>query len=272
MANELSEHAEKTDHKINWDKARVVATEKNLTTKLRLSSCALGGPTTKQPPGCTNESFEKCGTDLILFAGGPVIPTNKEQLLTSCPKEKASEKCARSYSTKCLARFPRGMVMLLLDGIRNEVNAKCNTSSPSGQEYLKHATCLNTNGAKLHQCMRDLTLILDQSVDAPQKSRLALSCCSFNTYRTCMTESVNGACDSSTKAYVDKLITGYAGDLLDTVVRQLQDRVRCLQDAAAIAKVDQDGEIYVTAVPAGTNRDQLERMNRSLSTCGDAMS
>ncbi|KAL1428765.1 hypothetical protein MTO96_016897 [Rhipicephalus appendiculatus] len=182
-----------------------------------LSSCALGGPTTKQPPGCTNESFEKCGTDLILFAGGPVIPTNKEQLLTSCPKEKASEKCARSYSTKCLARFPRGMVMLLLDGIRNEVNAKCNTSSPSGQEYLKHATCLNTNGARLHQCMRDLTLILDQSVDAPQKSRLALSCCSFNTYRTCMTESVNGACDSSTKAYVDKLITGYAGDLLDTV-------------------------------------------------------
>ncbi|KAL3212227.1 hypothetical protein MRX96_036053 [Rhipicephalus microplus] len=107
-----------------------------------LSSCAMAGPTTKQPPGCTNESFEKCGTDLILFAGGPVIPTNKEQLLTSCPKEKASEKCARSYSTKCLARFPRGMVMLLLDGIRNEVNAKCNTSSPSGQGWVSgHTEC-----------------------------------------------------------------------------------------------------------------------------------
>ncbi|XP_065294448.1 uncharacterized protein [Dermacentor albipictus] len=182
-----------------------------------LASCALAGPTTKTPAGCTNESFEKCGTDLILFAGGPVIPTNKDQLVTSCPKEKASEKCARAYSTKCLARFPRGMVMLLLDGIRNEVNAKCNTTSPSGKEYLKHAACLNTNGARLHQCMRDLTLVLDQSVDAPQKSRLALSCCSFNTYRTCMTESVKGVCESSTSAYVDKLITGYAGDLLDTV-------------------------------------------------------
>ncbi|KAK8785702.1 uncharacterized protein LOC144135390 [Amblyomma americanum] len=182
-----------------------------------LSCIAVAGPTTKPPPGCTTESFEKCGTDLIIFAGGPVIPTNKEQLLTSCPKEKASEKCARSYSTKCLARFPRGMVMLLLDGIRNEVNAKCNTSSPSGQEYLKHAPCLNTNGARLHQCMRNLTLVLDQSVEAPQKSRLALSCCSFNTYRTCMIDSVKGACGSSTTGYVDKLITGYAGDLLDTV-------------------------------------------------------
>ncbi|XP_077536612.1 uncharacterized protein LOC144148967 [Haemaphysalis longicornis] len=182
-----------------------------------LSSCALAATTTRTPPGCSTESFEKCGTDLIIFAGGPVIPTNKDQLVTSCPKEKASEKCARSYSTKCLARFPRGMVMLLLDGIRNEVNVKCNTTSPGGKEYLKHAPCLNTNGGKLHQCMRDLTLVLDQSVDAPQKSRLGLSCCSFNTYRTCMTDAVKGSCESSTSAYVDKLITGYAGDLLDTV-------------------------------------------------------
>lgn len=35
---------------------------------------------------------------------------------------------------------------------------------------------MNSNGVELHQCMRDLTLVLDQSVDAPQKSRLGLSC------------------------------------------------------------------------------------------------
>ncbi|XP_064485743.1 uncharacterized protein LOC135398250 [Ornithodoros turicata] len=174
------------------------------------------GPTSK-PAGCGTESFEKCGTDLIIFAGGPVIAKSKEEVGTSCPKEKASEKCARTYAQKCLARFPRGMVMLLLDGIKTEVNGKCNVTSNAGKEYLKHATCMNNQGEKLHQCMRDLTHVLDYSVDAPSKSRLALSCCSFATYKACMTESVKKPCGGDTSSYVDKLINGYAGDLLDTV-------------------------------------------------------
>ncbi|KAM7288696.1 uncharacterized protein LOC121047798 [Ixodes scapularis] len=184
---------------------------------LGLFEYTAAGPTTKTPAGCGTESFEKCGTDLIIFAGGPVIPVSKEELVTTCPKEKTSEKCARAYAQKCLARFPRGMVMLLLDGIRTEVNAKCNDSGAGHQEYLKHSGCMNSNGVKLHQCMRDLTQVLDQSVDAPTKSRLGLSCCSFNTYKTCMTEAVKSPCGTGTTAYVEKLITGYAGDLLDTV-------------------------------------------------------
>lgn len=45
----------------------------------------VAGPTTKTPAGCGTESFEKCGTDLIIFAGGPVIPVSKEELVTTCP-------------------------------------------------------------------------------------------------------------------------------------------------------------------------------------------
>ncbi|XP_075736219.1 uncharacterized protein LOC119161015 isoform X1 [Rhipicephalus microplus] len=38
VTNALAEHAEKTGHEISWDNARIVATEKNFTTRLNLES------------------------------------------------------------------------------------------------------------------------------------------------------------------------------------------------------------------------------------------
>lgn len=38
VTNALAEHAEKTGHAINWDNARILATEKNVTTRLNLES------------------------------------------------------------------------------------------------------------------------------------------------------------------------------------------------------------------------------------------
>lgn len=192
-------------------------------------------PTTK--PGCTQASFESCGSDLIIFAGGSTVPTTKEELATSCPKEKESEKCARSYAEKCLPRFPRGMVMLLLDGIKGEVTTKCKVDSTKSKEYLKHAACMNEHGNKLHGCMNQLTGYLDHGVGVESKARLQLSCCSFAEYRTCMADSVRAPCGEPTAKYVNDLITGYAGDLLDTVCANFQPGSEACNNAP---KVDVD--------------------------------
>ncbi|XP_003745591.1 uncharacterized protein LOC100907754 [Galendromus occidentalis] len=193
-----------------------------LIAAVALSAIAVSAGPTKDPQ-CTQDGLEKCGADLIIFASGPKVATNAAQLKEICPKEQASEKCARDYSNRCLPRLPKGMVTLFLDGVKAEVNGKCKEGHAKNKEYLKHATCMNSQGAKLHGCMSQLVAILDQTVSKgitgkdAQKKQLKDSCCSFGNMRSCMIESVKGPCGADTSKYVDSLIQGYAGDLLDTV-------------------------------------------------------
>jgi len=188
-----------------------------------VAALAHGNPT-KKDASCTQDGLEKCGADLIIFASGPKIATTAAELKASCPTEQKSEKCARDYSNKCLPRLPKGMVTLFLDGVRTEVTGKCKEGTAKNKEYLKHAKCLNDQGEKLHGCMQQLVNVLDQSVakaatasKADQKKQLKESCCSFTAYRTCMTDAAKGPCGADGAKYVDNVINGYAGDLLDTV-------------------------------------------------------
>lgn len=186
-----------------------------------LASAASAGPA--KDARCSQDGLEKCGADLIIFASGPKVATNAAQLKEICPKEQASEKCARDFSNRCLPRLPKGMVTLFLDGVKAEVNGKCKEGHAKNKEYLKHATCMNDQGAKLHGCMSQLVAVLDQTVSKgitgkdAQKKQLKDSCCSFGSMRTCMTDAVKTPCGADTAKYVDSLIQGYAGDLLDTV-------------------------------------------------------
>jgi len=187
---------------------------------------AQAGPAAKKEAlkeGCSQDGLEKCGADLIVFASGPKVATTEAELKAGCPKEQESEKCARQYAEKCLPRLPKGMVTLFLDGVRNEVSGKCKEGTAKRKEYLKHAKCINEQGVKLHGCMSQLVAVLDQSVaqvtegKPDQKKKLKESCCSFAAYRSCMVDNVKGPCGADTAKYVDGLIQGYAGDLLDTV-------------------------------------------------------
>jgi len=178
----------------------------------------------KKDANCTQDGLERCGADLIIFASGPKIPTTPAELKENCPKEQQSEKCARDYSNNCLPRLPKGMVTLFLDGVRTEVTGKCKEGSTKNKEYLKHAKCLNDQGEKLHGCMQQLVNVLDQTVSKAQgsskdaqKKQLRESCCSFTAYRTCMGDAAKGPCGADSAKYVDNVINGYAGDLLDTV-------------------------------------------------------
>lgn len=191
-----------------------------------LAPLSFAGPA--KDPMCTQDGLEKCGAELIIFASGPKVATTQAELKEVCPKEQASEKCARDYSNRCLPRLPKGMVTLFLDGVKTEVNGKCKEGHTKNKEYLKHAKCMNDNGAQLHGCMSQLVVVLDQTVTkaaaqlsagakANQKKQLKESCCSFASMRSCMIDSVKTPCGADTAKFVDNLIQGYAGDLLDTV-------------------------------------------------------
>ncbi|OQR70948.1 hypothetical protein BIW11_11293 [Tropilaelaps mercedesae] len=193
---------------------------------LTSASAVLAGPA--KDPICTQDGLEKCGAELIMFASGPKVATTAAELKEVCPREQASEKCARDYTNKCLPRLPKGMVTLFLDGVKTEVNGKCKEGHTKNKEFLKHAKCLNENGAKLHGCMSQLVAVLDHTVTkaaaqassngkADQKKQLKESCCSFSSMRSCMIDSVKTPCGADTSKFVDNLINGYAGDLLDTV-------------------------------------------------------
>lgn len=47
--------------------------------------------------------------------------------------------CARQFANRCLPPLPRGMVVVILEGISQEVSSKCNVSNPlHNGTYLRH--------------------------------------------------------------------------------------------------------------------------------------
>ncbi|XP_064485751.1 uncharacterized protein LOC135398258 [Ornithodoros turicata] len=165
--------------------------------------------------GCDTETLDKCGADLVIFGTGPKVPTNKKELLAQCEVEYAAELCAREFATKCLPPLPRGMVVVILEGISQEVSSKCNATNPLHHDFLKHAACMNKVGDRLHKCMKKLTLTLDYSASIEPHLRVGRSCCNFAEYLQCSGDAVKKDCGSEAEDYLKKLLTRSAGDFIE---------------------------------------------------------
>ncbi|KAM7288639.1 uncharacterized protein ISCGN_028839 [Ixodes scapularis] len=165
--------------------------------------------------GCNVELLDKCGADLVIFGTGPKVPENTKDLLAQCEVEFAAGVCARQFANRCLPPLPRGMVVVILEGISQEVSSKCNVTNPLHNEFLKYASCMNKVGDALHKCMKKLTLSLDYSASIEPHLRVGRSCCNFAEYLTCSGDAMKKECGEEAEEYLKKLLTRSAGDFIE---------------------------------------------------------
>ncbi|KAH9375288.1 hypothetical protein HPB48_020502 [Haemaphysalis longicornis] len=98
--------------------------------------------------GCSVEVLDKCGADLVIFGTGNRVPNTTEGLLAQCEVEFSAGVCARQFANRCLPPLPRGMVVVILEGISQEVASKCNVSNPLHNGEWKRESGLFSNSAK----------------------------------------------------------------------------------------------------------------------------
>ncbi|XP_003744815.1 uncharacterized protein LOC100899984 [Galendromus occidentalis] len=166
-------------------------------------------------PGCDPDKLDACGSELVIFGTGQRIPETREQLEMQCRVERAAEICARDFAKECLPPLPRGMVIVILEGISQEVTWKCDANHSLHQAFLRHAPCMNKIGDTLHKCMTNLTSKLDFSAGVEPHQRVSRSCCNFQEYIDCSHRAVERSCGKEAGEYIRKLLTRSAGDFIE---------------------------------------------------------
>ncbi|KAL1414144.1 hypothetical protein MTO96_000963 [Rhipicephalus appendiculatus] len=185
--------------------------------------------------GCSIEVLDKCGADLVIFGTGHTVPNTTKELLKQCEIEFSAGICARQFANRCLPPLPRGMVVVILEGISQEVSSKCNVSNPLHDEFLKHAPCMNKVGDTLHMCMKKLTLSLDYSASIEPHLRVGRSCCNFAEYLKCSGDAMRKQCGEEAEDYIKKLLTRSAGDFIEIAcINHRTDFESCKSSAAVV--------------------------------------
>ncbi|XP_077524181.1 uncharacterized protein LOC144135387 [Amblyomma americanum] len=185
--------------------------------------------------GCSIDVLDKCGADLVIFGTGHTVPNNTKELLKQCEVEFSAGICARQFANRCLPPLPRGMVVVILEGISQEVSSKCNVSNPLHNEFLKHAPCMNKVGDTLHKCMKKLTLSLDYSASIEPHLRVGRSCCNFAEYLMCSGDAMRKQCGAEAEDYIKKLLTRSAGDFIEIAcINHRTDFESCKSSAGVV--------------------------------------
>ncbi|XP_022660263.1 uncharacterized protein LOC111249986 isoform X2 [Varroa destructor] len=210
-------------------------------------------------PGCDPDKLDECGSELVIFGTGHRIPETEDELRQQCRIEREAEMCAREFAKECLPPLPRGMVIVILEGISQEVTWKCNPNHTLHHDFIRHASCMNKIGHTLHRCMTNLTLKLDYSAGVEPHLRVGRSCCNFQEYITCSSKAVEKSCGKEAGEYIRKLLTRSAGDFIEIAC------VNHKTDAPACRKVNAQGGISSNNVNYRIGQLNEVNSNRSMS-------
>jgi len=166
---------------------------------------------------CDKRKMDKCAVSVFVFGRRDVyLPKNEPEMVPHCEEEFEAEDCVRSYARRCLRPFPRQIIGVILMGASQVIRQRC---SPEGtKEYLSHYKCIKRTIPKLHDCMDQLVVSLDEIIKKPSDQRIPSACCSFSRYITCSVRPVREECKADPKAedYIAvKMIKGYASEVLD---------------------------------------------------------
>ncbi|KAH6925062.1 hypothetical protein HPB50_000222 [Hyalomma asiaticum] len=161
-------------------------------------ACFVGGVSSSAPlkdlPGCTFPEAEKCGYDFVPYFVKATLPEDAKGLATLCKHVKTQLKCAVDFSDKCLEGLPKGVISLMLMAVGDEYAMFCNTTNPKHKEYLDSIKCLNKAGQGIQKCAKDMFVAMFRASKAPDRQKIAYSCCYYEEFIECAEEALRKGC------------------------------------------------------------------------------
>jgi len=181
-----------------------------------LVGSALSAPSSS---ACNVTAIDQLSQEVFFFALNPVANLDPNAVKQDCRKEEEAIKFAGEYvDAGCITGVVVGMFKLIFEGASNEHAAKCTDGHERNKDYFKYVPCINKVGKQIGDCMRDMSSVMEASAaQAPDKNRIAYTCCETFRYYECVKKVIGTACDADHVNYGDRVVHGIAGDFMDTI-------------------------------------------------------
>jgi len=181
-----------------------------------LAASALSAPS---PSVCNMTAIDLLSQEVFFFAVNPVANLDPKAVKEDCRKEENAISFANDFvDAGCLKGIVVGMFKLIFEGASNEHEGKCTDGHQKNKDYFKYVPCINKVGREIGDCMRGMSSVMEaSSAQAPEKNRVAYTCCEIFRYYECVKKTIASACDADHVAYGDRVVAGIAGDFMDTI-------------------------------------------------------
>lgn len=178
----------------------------------------LGACQAQLKAGCKFETLRACGSDFIPYFNQSRLYESGQEFTDGCARDKSQIACTSKFVKDCLEGLPQAAALLAVKGMEENKEAVCSVGSEKYNEHQKSIKCLNSVGAKLHACIRELHGILQRVLaKVPAKDVIGHTCCRYYDTHDCVSGVLNPCESVGGKKYLLGVVEQVLGETLEFV-------------------------------------------------------
>ncbi|XP_050037831.1 uncharacterized protein [Dermacentor andersoni] len=178
----------------------------------------LGRCELKLNAGCKVETLRACGDDYVPYKKGPHLHESGQEFDEGCKKDRTQIPCTLKFINECTDGLPKASALVAIKALEENVEAICNVGSDPYKNYQKGIKCMNSQGGKLHKCIKDFVSTMERAiVKAPAKDVIHYTCCSYHDTVECLSKSLTPCESVGSKDFIIRVVEEMFGETLNLV-------------------------------------------------------
>ncbi|XP_050037817.1 uncharacterized protein [Dermacentor andersoni] len=187
---------------------------------LVLLGLLLGQCSAQLKSGCKMQTLRDCGSDYVVYSNNTRLPEGGVEFKQNCELYLKQIECSQKFGEKCLDNLARLVSTLALKAAEEDFEAACTEGNERNDLYKASIKCMNSVGAKLNICIKNLYEGLQTAVSNAQREEIVYySCCSYHSTVDCA-EAALADCDepdSPAREYITSVMERVFGQVLELV-------------------------------------------------------
>ncbi|UYV71511.1 hypothetical protein LAZ67_8003559 [Cordylochernes scorpioides] len=176
---------------------------------------------------------------MVLFMqGDSPIPTNEDELKSSCEYIQEANHCMGNYTEKCTTPMVRELMDVFMGDASSQLNEFCTPGSELSANFLQHSECLSEVYPEQRPCLQDFQAVIEKVVDkaTSNEDRVPTLCCfsdnrvdlfagcsGYNRFNQCVHGVIEPKCGAETVQYSTQMFEMIATTMPRTICSNFQD-------------------------------------------------
>ncbi|XP_049526789.1 uncharacterized protein LOC119458198 isoform X3 [Dermacentor silvarum] len=181
------------------------------------------------------QTLRDCGSDYVVYSNSTRLPEGGVEFEQNCGLFLKQIECSQKFGDRCLENLARVVTTLALKAAEEDFEAACTEGNERNDMYKASIKCMNSVGAKLNVCIKNLYEGLQTAVSNAQREEIVYySCCSYHSAVDC-TEAALADCDepdSPANEYVSSVMERVFGQVLGLVCGPYFPRVQPVAESS----------------------------------------
>jgi len=164
---------------------------------------------------CSYDMLTACDMGITLFVNDKVMPVTEDEKKARCENQTKSLECLNAFGAKCLQSVEKGLFMVLIDAVKEEVGSRCTVGTHDYDNYKNNIECLNSVPAA-SVCMRTAANGLKWiSETVPLETQIKTSCCVLPSTLECVKKAIIPTCGKEGFEAAEHIVNRYFTELVE---------------------------------------------------------